>query len=100
MLAFVPKLPGSKTRVCLRVPAIESLPLGRLAGLYSAAREEEEVVVVVVVVVVEAVERKTLKTLDNPSLQAYAKTYQDSYRCDWALNGGVVRLFVVDALNR
>ena len=46
LLAFVPKSPGSKTRVCLRVPAIESLPLGRLAGLYSAAREEEVVVVV------------------------------------------------------
>ena len=42
----------------------------------------------VVVVVVVGVERKTLKTLENPSLQAYAKTYQDSYRCDWGFEPG------------
>ena len=58
MLAFVPKLPGSTNRVCLRVPAINSLPSGRLADMDSAAREEEvevavaEIVVTVVVVVV------------------------------------------------
>ena len=55
MLAFVPKLPGSTNRVCLRVPAINSLPSGRLADMDSAAREEEEVEVAVAEIVVTVV---------------------------------------------